>query len=80
MVAVAIVMVRLSCQWGSLDSGMPVLILPGGSTGEGLMAAPWLAQVPFGGLVLAVLAPMICVAVAVWVLARAGSTGHPDGN
>jgi hypothetical protein len=72
LLAAAAVLVVLSCRWGPLAEGTPILILPGNAPAEGFTTATWLRPVPFGGLVVTVLVPMVLVTSAVWLLARRG--------
>jgi len=72
LIAAAIAIAVMSCRWGAVEAAVPVLMLPGGPCADGVVAAPWLASIPLGGLVMTILVPMVLLTIAVWLLARGG--------
>ncbi|MDP7518674.1 MAG: hypothetical protein QF438_00830 [Phycisphaerales bacterium] len=70
LVGLAVVLVLISCRWGTDLDAERVLMLPGISPPTGLFAAEWTGDNPFFAMFLGITMPVLLVTAAMWTLVR----------
>ncbi|MDP6987195.1 MAG: hypothetical protein QGG74_04035 [Phycisphaerales bacterium] len=69
LVGAAVVLVSISCRWGTELDAERVLMLPGVFPARGLYAAEWTGS-PFIAMFLGIAVPILLLTAAMWAFVR----------
>jgi len=70
LVAVAVALALVSCQWGTNIAAPAVLLVPGVSPSTGLYAAEWAGKNPFVAMFVGIGVPVVLLTTAMWFFVR----------
>lgn len=70
LIAVAVSLALLSCQWGTNIAAPAVLLMPGVSPSTGLYAAEWAGKNPFVAMFVGIGVPVVLLTTAMWFFVR----------
>ena len=70
LIAVAVSLALLSCQWGTNIAAPAVLLVPGVSPSTGLYAAEWAGKNPFVAMFVGIGVPVVLLTSAMWIFVR----------